>query len=132
MTIYATIDELEAGWRTLTPEEMTRAETLLERASLFLDVIVEQYHIDTTAKAAALSTVCCDLVQRKLETGSAIPISSVTQTAGAFSETKSYSTSKRKSWELYPEDKQMLGIINKGARMIGVAIHDEAGDEIDW
>lgn len=129
--IYATVEELAAGWRPLTPEEELRAKTLLKRASLYLDVIVEQYNIDVVKKAEALSSVCCDLVQRKLESVSAAQVSSVTQTAGAFSETVSYS-SNRKSWELYPEDEKFLGIRKKGGGMIKPAMHDSRGNIIDW
>lgn len=129
---YATIEELEAGWRTLTPEERERAQTLLERASLYLDWVVDRYHIDPIAKRAALATVCCDLVQRKLETGSATPISSTTTTAGAFSETKTFKISGRKSWELYPEDLQLLGVSKKGGGMIKTAIHNAGGEQIEW
>lgn len=131
MTTYATIQDLEAGWRTLTEDEARRAETLLERASLFLDGKIEQYRIDPIAKAAALRTVCCDLVQRKLETPTSAPIQSETRTAGAFSETVSYS-SHRKSWELYPEDLELLGAHSKRARSRKIVIHDKAGEAIDW
>lgn len=132
MTNYATIDDLEAGWRTLSPEEARRAETLLDRASIFLDGIVEQHNIDTVAKASALTAVCCDLVQRKLESASANAVSSVTQTAGAFSETISYSKNGSQSWRLYPEDYQLLGVHTKKARMRKMVIHDRNGEEIDW
>lgn len=132
MTNYATIEDLEAGWRTLSPEESSRAETLLERATLFLDGIVEQYAIDTSEKAGALRAVCCDLVQRKLESASANAVSSVTQTAGAFSETISYSKNGSQSWRLFPEDYRLLGVRTKKVRMVPIAIHDGSGEIIDW
>lgn len=128
---YAELSDLEAGWRELTAEEAARAETLLARASLFLDGVVEQYNIDTDAKATALMTVCCDLVQRKLEDANVSPYSSVTQTVGSISETVSYSGRKR-SWALYPEDLQVLGIGGHRATQIKLAIHDERGTNIEW
>lgn len=129
--IYAEIKELEAGWRELAPDEVSRAETLLARASLFLDEIVEKYNIDATSKADALSVVCCDLVQRKMEAASALPIASYTETAGAFSETTSFQR-KRKSWELYPEDLALLGVRNSKGGMVKIAIHNAEGDDIAW
>lgn len=122
--VYAEISDLEAGWREMDPDEVSQAETLLSRASLFLDGIVDQYGIDVVDKEAALTVVCCDLVQRKLESNSALPITSTTQTAGPFSETTSYS-SRRKSWELYPEDLQLLGVRNRRARIIEAEIDGE-------
>ena len=115
--IYAEISDLEAGWRPVASDEVSQAETLLSRASLFLDGVVEQYGIDINEKAEALTIVCCDLVQRKLESNSALPITSLTQTAGAFSETMNYA-GRRKSWELYPEDLQLLGVHKRRARVI--------------
>lgn len=134
MTIYATIDDLESGWRSLTPEEAKIAETLLKRASLYLDAyVVEPHNIDVDAKADALTIVCCDLVQRKLESGSAIAVSSETLIAGPFSQTTSYANRGHKSWELYPEDLKLLGITSAHkAGTIPIAIHNRAGDEIEW
>lgn len=128
---YATIDDLQAGWRDLTDDEAQRAETLLARASVYLDGVVERYHIDKAAKADALRIVACDLVQRKFEAATATALSSMTQTAGAFSETLSYFR-PRKSWELYPEDLELLGVRTTGrAGTIRVAIHDRDGNEIE-
>lgn len=120
---YTTVEELKAGWRQLTADEEAQAEVLIERASLFLDEVVEKYHIDKEAKTAQLSAVCCDLVQRKMESLGANPLSSVTQQAGAFSETLSYARPYRKSWELYPEDLAYLGVYKGSGRLIRVAIH---------
>lgn len=129
---YANIEDLEAGWRQLLDDEKSRATSLLERASIFLDEIVNKYHIDVEAKAQALKFVCCDLVQRKLENASALPVKSETQQAGPFMQTRTYSFARRKSWELYPEDLEFLGVRSSGAGSIKVAIHNKGGEEIDW
>lgn len=125
---YTTVEELEAGWRTLTDSEARQAEVLIERASLYLDEVVSRYRIDAVEKRAALGVVCCDLVQRKMESLSANPLSAVTQTAGAFSETKSYAKPYRKSWELYPEDLAYLGVYRGTGRVIQVAVHGPGGE----
>lgn len=120
---YATADDLERYWRTLSESEETQASALLDVASLFLDEYVDKYDIDTTAKADALTYVCCELVRRKMESATAVPYSSITQTAGSFSETISYGGSRRQSWELYPEDEKLLGIKHPKFDTVPVAIH---------
>ena len=132
---YATVEQLETRWRALDADEQLKASALLDDASAYLDVQIEKYGIDAEARAAVISSLCCDLVQRRMdgmETNSAL--SAITQTAGAFSETWSYAaSSRRKSWELYPEDLEMLGVVKGGFRMIPVAVHKPwSGDEIAW
>ena len=132
---YATVEQLEARWRALDADEETRAAALLDDASAYLDVQIEKYGIDAEARAAVISSLCCDLVQRRMEnTETNSALSAITQTAGAFSETWSYAaSSRRKSWELYPEDLEMLGVVKGGFRMIPVAVHKPwSGDEIAW
>jgi hypothetical protein len=129
---YATVEELEAGWRTLTEAEADRAEVLLDRASAFLDGVIAKYHIDAVKYADALSVVCCDLVQRKMERPTSVPVSSETHSVGPFSETMSYAYPTRKSWELYPEDLAMLGVKKSRWGTVKVAIHDRSGESIDW
>lgn len=127
---YATIEQLETRWRTLSADEEAKAEELLEDAAAFLDVQIEKYDIDAEKRARVISSLNCDLVQRRMEAAeSSTSLSSLTQTAGAFSETLSYSTTRRKSWELYPEDLEMLGVVKGGLRMIPVAIHKSWSDE---
>lgn len=121
MSMYAEISDLEAGWRDIASDETERAEELILRASAYLDTIVEKYDIDVNEKADALRIVCCDLVQRKMENASASAVSSVTQTAGAFSETTSYGSRGSASWRLYPEDKQLLGIKARGIAVLQLA-----------
>ena len=131
---YATVSDLENRWRVLTTEEEAKASALVDDASAFLDVQIEKYRIDAEAKAAVLKSLCCDLVQRRMESQEAnTSLSALTQTAGAFSETLSFSTKRRKSWELYKEDLEMLGVVKGGFTMIPVAIHRPwSGDEIEW
>lgn len=129
---YATVEDLEAGWRTLSESEADRAEVLLDRASAFLDAQIARYHIDAVTYADALTVVCCDLVQRKMERPTVNPVTSETHTVGPFSETMSYAFPTRKSWELYPEDLEMLGVSKSRRGTVQVAIHGRNGDLIDW
>lgn len=132
MEAFATVAELESGWRTLTTDENRRAKELLERASVHLSSLMEEHGIDQESKKDALRIVCCDMVQRKMESASASAVSAVTQQAGAFAQTTSYARPYSKGWKLWPEELAMLGIRKRRARSIRVAMHDEKGDEIEW
>lgn len=120
---YATVDDLEKYWRPLSESEEDQAAALLDVASIYLDEVIEKYDIDATAKADALNYVCCELVRRKMEAAAAVPLSSITQQAGSFSETITYSGSKRQSWELYPEDLDLLGVKRTKIRMVHAAVN---------
>lgn len=132
MEAFATVDELESGWRTLTSDEKGRAKELLDRASVHLSSLMEEHGIDPKSRQDALRIVCCDMVQRKMEAVGASAVSAVTQQAGAFAQTTSYARPYLKGWKLWPEELAMLGIRKRRARSIRVAMHDEKGDEIDW
>lgn len=132
MAAYATVDQLEAGWRPLTDAERTRAAELIDRASAYLDSIIDEHGIDAGAKAAALRIVCCDMVQRKMEAAAIAPVSSVTQQAGGFAQTTSYAHPVAKGWKLWPEDLALLGVKPGRARFVKVAVHDGGGDQVDW
>lgn len=112
--IYAEITDLEAGWRQMDPDEVSQAEELLARSSVYLDIIVDQYDIDVTEKSDALRIVCCDLTQRRMEHSTSAHITSETMTTGTYSETTSYGSKGSYSWRLTDEDKELLGIKNRG------------------
>ena len=118
--IYAEISDLEAGWRQMDPDEVSQAEELLMRSSVYLDGIVEKYDIDVDEKADALRIVCCDLTQRRMEHATSANITSETMTTGTYSETTSYGAKGSYSWRLTPEDRSLLGIKNTGFATISM------------
>ena len=65
-TPYATVSDLSARWRELSPHEQVIATTLLQDASNLLDV-----HIGTKvlsdAQTALLPALCCKAVRRAME-----------------------------------------------------------------
>ena len=61
---FATVEDLEARWRTLTPEEQAMAAVLLDDAAVKLS----EWEIDGDEKQAAkLKIVSCDMVKRAMK-----------------------------------------------------------------
>ena len=78
---YATVPDLEAYWRTLTTEEETRADTLLDYAALFIDSKVTV----TTALTIAAKFVSCDMVKVAMLAGTdSSPMTAFSQTGGPY------------------------------------------------
>lgn len=108
--IYASVELVEAGFRTLTDDERSVCEALLEEAG----VIIDAYNAD--ASADAKTVVSCRIIRRALGAGSAsIPIGATqgTMTAGPY--TQSWTMSGGSTGELYLGrlDKTLLGVGNK-------------------
>lgn len=108
--IYASVALVEAGFRTLTDDERSVCEALLEEAG----VIIDAYNAD--ASADAKTVVSCRIIRRALGAGSAsIPIGATqgTMTAGPY--TQSWTMSGGSTGELYLGrlDKTLLGVGNK-------------------
>lgn len=108
--IYASVALVEAGFRTLTDDERSVCEALLEEAG----VIIDAYNAD--ASADAKTVVSCRIIRRALGAGSAtIPIGATqgTMTAGPYSQ--SWTMSGGSTGELYLGrlDKTLLGVGNK-------------------
>lgn len=132
MDSYASVAQLESGWRKLSEDERKRAGELLARASTYLSALLERHGLAESGREDALAIVCCDMVQRKMEAAAVAPVSSVTQQAGGFAQTLAYARPVAKGWKLWPEDLEMLGIRKKRAGCMRVAMHDAGGDKIDW
>ena len=115
MEPFATVQDLEARWRPLTPTEATRAATLLVDASVMVAVMCDKAGVplpDTPADllAATLKAIVCDVVKRAMQS----PIDqgagkSEQRTAGPYSEMNTYATP---SGDMYmtASEKSRLGI----------------------
>ena len=75
MNNFATVNDVIALWRSLTPEEMERAEALLQIISDSLRIEAEQVGVDLDQKASesvsyqnVLKSVVVDVVARTLMT----------------------------------------------------------------
>ena len=124
---YATVNDLQAGWRTLTADEQTRATTLLDRASTMLDALC-----DTSGKTAdVLKMVTCNMTQRVMVAESA-GVSSESMGAGGYQQSWTYANPSGDMY-LTKYEKKLLGIeASWSSGMVKVDIHDSAGDSVDW
>lgn len=83
---FATTDDLEAGWRSLSAEELARATVLLTRASqLILDEDRNGILDDLTAPTDTMVRVTCEIVRRAMSTPVDQPLmTQVQSTTGPF------------------------------------------------
>lgn len=90
---FATVDDLAAGWRPLTADEMLRATTLLERASqVILDEDRRGVLDGLTAPTSTHVRIVCDMVKRVLSVGADVQgVTQTGQTVGPFSLQATYS-----------------------------------------
>ncbi len=70
---YATVSDLQAGWRLLTPTEQSTADVLLSRASDLVDKALVEGGKDPSAMTdldkSVAKTVVCDMVQLSFGAG---------------------------------------------------------------
>lgn len=107
MAAYATYQDVQAGFRMLTNDEITVCNALLEEAA----IIIDSYNKDAVADAKKV--VSCRMVRRAIGAGEGtVPIGSTqgTMTAGPYSQ--SWTMSGGSTGELYLSrvDKKLLGV----------------------
>lgn len=82
MTAYATVAELSAYWRELSPEESARAAVLLDHAAAF----VRAHCGGEPSDAEAARHVSCDMVKTAmLPSPFSAPVTSFQQSGGPYS-----------------------------------------------
>ena len=108
---FATYQDIEERWRTLTADEQTRAIALLDDASAMLTALVR---IDTTdqQQAALLKQVSCSMVIRSLVAfaSSAFGVDQMQASMGPFGQTVHYANPSGDMY-LTKLEKQLLGIV---------------------
>ena len=108
-TAYATVDEVEAGFRELTDAERTQCEALLIEAA----VIIDAYNADASDDIKDI--VSCRMVRRAITSDlSGIPIGATQATMSALGYSQSWHASGGSTGELYLSkvDKKLLGVSN--------------------
>lgn len=106
---YATVDDLEARWRTLTGTEKTRAGVLLGDAQVRLDAECPPSVPPTEAELEARKIVSCEMVKRSmLNSEAAAGVGSTQATAGPFSQSFNY-TNPTGDLYLTKGDRKLLG-----------------------
>lgn len=106
---FATVEDLEARWHTLTEDEQARATVLLGDAAIMLSAQVE---VDATdeEQAEALKIVSCNMVQRVMSvTEDIYGITKGTITADIYSQSYTYANPSGDMY-LTKNEKEMLGI----------------------
>lgn len=105
---YATTEDVAAGYRTLTTEEILKADALIAEAAVVIDAYA------AGAEPDAKQVVTCNMVRRALAAGEGIPIGATqgTMSAGGYSQSWTASSG---TGELYLSrlDKKLLGAGNR-------------------
>ena len=110
--MYATVAQVAAGFRDLSPAEEAKCMALLEEAAVIIDVYNEN------ASAEAKQLVSCFMVRRVLgdDSSIALPIGATqaSVTAGPYSQSMTLGSGSGGSGELYLGrlDKRLLGLGN--------------------
>ena len=112
MTTYATVEDVQAGFRFIPTEEAAKCSTLLEEAAVLIDTVAK------SASADAKKVVSCRIVRRSLGDGgeaSAVPIGATQGSVSALGYSQSWTISNGSSGELYlgKTDRLLLGLGNK-------------------
>src|SRR5690606_18081037 len=90
---YATYQDVEARWRTLTTDERARATVLLEDAAVRIDVACPTSDPATAKELAIRKIVSVEMVKRVMQApaaGGDGAVTSVQQGAGPYQETVQY------------------------------------------
>lgn len=85
MTAYASVDELESRWRTLSDAEKERASVLLDDAAVRIDIYAPLGETPTEQAVAIRKIVSCNMVQRSMAAGEGPGVTQGSETAGPFS-----------------------------------------------
>lgn len=110
---YATVNDVQAGFRDLTADEQSLAEALLEEAAIIIDTY------NASADANAKKVVSCRMVRRSLgdSEGFSMPIGSTQGSMSAGGYTQSWTIgSTGTSGELYVS-KLEKKLLKTGERM---------------
>lgn len=112
--VYATVEEVEAGFRTLSDDEKTLCSALLAEAG----IVIDAYSQDAPFERKQL--VSCRMVRRQLgEDGSGdavtFPMGATQGTATALGYSQSWTMSGGSTGELYLSklEKKLLGVGDK-------------------
>lgn len=107
---YATVEDVEAGFHTLSEDEKPKCSALLDEAAL----IIDSYNKD--AQEDAKKVVSCRMVRRQLydgnEGGVTYPMGATQGTASALGYSQSWTMGGGSSGELYLSklEKKLLGV----------------------
>lgn len=106
--IYATIADIEAYWRPLSPAEQARAAVLLEEASVEIDALCPP--ADPLTDGDARKVIARRMVKRAMLAGTdSAPIENTAMTAGPFNRSVTYANPLGDLY-LTKADRKLLGV----------------------
>jgi hypothetical protein len=110
---YATIEDVEKGYKDLDADERVRAEALLDRAAVIIDTVAEKDVSDDAKKLVSCNMVTRAIASLSGSDGIPIGVSQGTQTGLGY--TSSYTFGSGSSGELYltKMDKRLLHCGNR-------------------
>lgn len=135
MEAFATTDDLELRWRTLSGSEVEMAEAELADASAFIARLLRKYGVavDQTdeVQAQLLTKVTCDVVRRSMSPrldampdAPAAPYTQATVTADVFTQSFTFSNPMG-DYYLTTAEKNALGIGRMRVRQMQVKVGDD-------
>lgn len=111
---YATVEDVQIGFRTFEYDEQTRCGVLLSEAA----IIIDAYNKD--ASDAIKNVVSCRIVRRALGSGDSenamnVPLGATQGTVSALGYSQSWTLGNGSNGELYLSrtEKKMLGVGNR-------------------
>lgn len=115
---YATADDIELRWETLTDAQRKQAEALILDAST---AIHGQYpDCETHSTEQALRMVVCTLVITRMQSLSHMGATQASETTGPFTESYSYGSSGAGDWYLTAAMRRALGYGSGRAFTVGM------------
>lgn len=129
MEAFATVDDLEKRWRTLTDDEKERAGVLLSDASVHLwTLIVQKFGDDYTPDelmSENLKIVTCNVVMRSMNVKQGFfGMSEVSATAGSYSQSFTPINSSG-DMRLTTEELRLLGLSSQKGGFVWPYSSDE-------
>lgn len=112
MAAFATVDDLEARWRTLSSAEKSRAVVLLDDASAMIRASaagIDERISDGDLDAGVPLLVVCAMVKRAMLAAEAPGVKTTQETAGPFSQSFTYANPMGDLY-LTAAEKKLLGV----------------------
>lgn len=110
LPMYATVDEVEAGFRELTTDERNKCTALIGEAGVLIDAV------NVGADATAKKVVVCRMVRRALGSDVGVPMGATQGSVSALGYSQSWTVgSSGSTGELYigKAERTILGMGNK-------------------
>lgn len=112
MLYFATVDDLQSGWRELKPDEVAIAQTLIERASAKIAALLSSHNITVNVsdeiQMVNLTAVTCNMVKRVFN-AAGNGVQSISQGIGATSASLTLLNADE-SLYLSKSDRETLGL----------------------